>query len=119
MKLLSSSQSIALGFSSPEKLELSKYTFSPFVANRSQRRYVSLRYSMETKLSPETVMKEALDYFEKLGLKVSRDEEDTLCLEGGGGHVTLTVCPGMRTSIEIETQEWDDVVKNFMLKIKR
>lgn len=78
-----------------------------------------MRYSLETKLSPETVMTEAHAYFEKLGLKVSRDEEDALCLEGGGGHVTVTVCPGIRTSIEIETQEWDDAVKNFMLKIKK
>jgi len=79
-----------------------------------------LRYSVETGLAPEAVMKEALAYFrDGLGLKVSSDEENTLCLEGGGGHVTLIVCPGVKTTVEIETREWDRAVTQFMVRIRR
>jgi hypothetical protein len=79
-----------------------------------------LRYSLETKLSAETVRKEALAYFgDRLGLKVTNDGENALCLEGGGGYVTITVCPGDRTSVEIQTQEWDNVVTAFLAKIRK
>ena len=77
-----------------------------------------MRYSIETRLSSEKVLKEARAYFiDVLGLKVSSEEENKLCLEGGGGYVTILTCPGTKTNIEIETQEWDRVVKEFMEKI--
>jgi len=79
-----------------------------------------LRYSLETKLSAEAVRKEALAFFRgRLGLKVTNDGENSLCLEGGGGYVTITVCPGDRTSVEIQTQEWDNVVPDFLAKIRK
>jgi len=79
-----------------------------------------LRYSVDTSLPPEAVIKEALAYFrDGLGLKVSSNEENTLCLEGGGGHVTLVVCPGAKTRVEIETREWDRAVRQFLSRIQR
>ena len=79
-----------------------------------------MRYSLETKLESEKVKQRALAYFkDELGLKVTSDEGNTLCLEGGGGHVTLLVCPGDKTRIEIETQEWYRAVTQFMTKIRR
>ncbi len=79
-----------------------------------------LRYSVDTKLPLEAVKKEALTQFvEKLGLNVTNDEEDSLCLEGGGGHITMTFCPGPRTSVEIDTQEWDVAVREFMQRIRK
>lgn len=79
-----------------------------------------MRYSVETSLAPEAVIKEALAYLrDGLGLKVVSNEENTLCLEGGGGHVTLTVCPGVKTAVEIETREWDRAVTEFMSKIRK
>jgi len=79
-----------------------------------------LRYSIETRLTPEAVIKEALAYFgTELGLKVSSKEENILSLEGGGGHVTLIICPGEKTTVEIETREWDRAVTQFMSRIRR
>ena len=79
-----------------------------------------MRYSVETKLSLDAVKKEVLAFFVNgLGLKIVSDEPETLCLEGGGGHVTMVFCPGTTTTIEIETQEWDNSVTDFMRKIKK
>jgi hypothetical protein len=79
-----------------------------------------LRYSLETKLSAETVRKEALAYFgDRLGLKVTDDKDNALCLEGGGGYVTIRVCSGDKTSVEILTQEWDNAVTDFLTKIRK
>ena len=79
-----------------------------------------MRYSLETKMSAETVRAEALEYFgDRLGLKVTNDEDNALCLEGGGGYVTILVCPGDKTSVEIETREWDNAVTDFLTKIHK
>jgi hypothetical protein len=79
-----------------------------------------LRYSLETKMAAEAVRTEALAYFrDRLGLRVTNDEENALCLEGGGGYVTILVCPGDKTSIEIETREWDNAVTDFLTKIHK
>ncbi len=79
-----------------------------------------MRYSVETKLTPEKVVEEARSYFiNSFGLRISSDEENKLCLEGGGGYVTILVCPGAKTSVEIETREWDRAVKEFMERIHR
>jgi hypothetical protein len=79
-----------------------------------------LRYSTETNLSQESILKEAITYFRDfLGLEITNNEKDTVCFEGGGGHITIIVFPGKKTVVEIETQEWDADVKKFMLKIKK
>lgn len=79
-----------------------------------------MRYSTETKVSPETILKEAITFFrDTLGLKITNNDADTLCFEGGGGHITIIVFPGKKAVVEIETQEWDEDVKKFMLKIRK
>lgn len=79
-----------------------------------------MRYSVETRLSPEKVMEEARSFFiSGFGLKVSSEEENELCLEGGGGYVTILTCSGAKTSVEIETREWDRAVEEFMERIHR
>ena len=65
-------------------------------------------------------MEEARSFFiGSFGLKVNSEEENELCLEGGGGYVTILTSPGAETSVEIETREWDRVVKEFMERIHR
>ncbi len=75
-----------------------------------------MRYGTETKLSTSEVLKKAEAYFGEggLGLQVTSRDECCLSLEGGGGHVTVTVTAGDKTSVDVETQEWDFQVKSFM-----
>ena len=75
-----------------------------------------MRYGLETKLSTTEVLNRAERYFGEggLGLEVTSRDECCISLAGGGGHVTVTVTEGDKTSIDVETREWDYQVKKFM-----
>ena len=78
------------------------------------------RYSKESKLQPQEVLRRAADFFEtELGLKVAERTECCLSFEGGGGHVTVSAarCEPDRTDVDLETREWDYQVKKFMEEI--
>jgi hypothetical protein len=47
------------------------------------------------------------------------DELETcVTFEGGGGHVSVVACVGeKRTTLELETREWDYAVRQFMHKV--
>jgi hypothetical protein len=78
------------------------------------------RYSVETKLKPEEAMERATAYFGEGGLGLEVSEQNPCCVYfvGGGGHVSVTVGPGeKKTTVELETREWDYHVKQFMRKI--
>ena len=72
---------------------------------------------MSTNLAPERVIKKAIEFFEKLGLEITQRSANSLCMEGGGGHVTLTICPEDHTEVDIMTEEWDAKVKEFIQRI--
>jgi hypothetical protein len=75
-----------------------------------------MRYGLETKLSTTEILNRAERYFGEggLGLEVTSHDECCISLAGGGGHVTVTVTEGDKTSIDVETREWDYQVKKFM-----
>jgi hypothetical protein len=78
------------------------------------------RYGVETKLSAEEVIEKAKVYFGEGGLGLETTERNPCCVsfEGGGGHVTVTASEGeKKTSVELETREWDYHVKRFMREI--
>ncbi|MDY7041222.1 MAG: hypothetical protein SVX38_10200 [Chloroflexota bacterium] len=78
------------------------------------------RYSVETKLSSEKAIEEVITYFGEEGLGLERREQNPCCVYfvGGGGHVSVTVGTGeKKTTVELETREWDYHVKRFMRKI--
>jgi hypothetical protein len=77
-------------------------------------------YSVETKQSPEKAIKAAVAYFGEAGLGLETEEQDPCCayFEGGGGFVRVTVCEEeKRTTVNLETREWDYHVRKFMQKI--
>jgi hypothetical protein len=76
-----------------------------------------MRYGVSTKLPPERVLEKAKEYFQELGLKITSLDATMVCLEGGGGQVTITVCPNDETEVDIVTSEWDYHVKQFMQRI--
>jgi hypothetical protein len=77
-------------------------------------------YSVDTKRSREQIMARAKDFFGAPGLGLEMEERGDACLyfSGGGGHVQVTVleCEG-KTTVELETREWDYQVQQFMPKI--
>jgi len=81
-----------------------------------------MRYEFKTKLTPEEAIERAIQFFGAapggLGLEVQpAGDPCRVTLVGGGGHVALaaSVVEG-KTSVEVETREWDPQVKQFMGK---
>lgn len=76
-----------------------------------------MRYGASSKLPPEKVIAKAKTYFGKVGLKVVNEDLCSVCLEGGVGGVTVTVCGEKETEVEILTTEFDHQVKQFLQMI--
>lgn len=75
-----------------------------------------LNLKCKTKLSQEDVIKQTKRFFGEggLGLKLTEETPQCLTFEGGGGFVTVTVCPDKgQTQVALATQEWDYQVKRF------
>jgi hypothetical protein len=80
----------------------------------------SMRYEVSTKLSPQEAIVYAKDYFgpHGVGLNIMDELETCITFEGGGGHVSVVACAGeKRTTLELETREWDYAVRQFMHKV--
>jgi len=82
------------------------------------RRRVIMVYEKKSKISCEEVFNKADNFFEQeLGLKRDK-KEDCSSYTGGGGHVKISCCKEDNKSVvEIETREWDRMVKKFLKKI--
>ena len=79
-------------------------------------------YSVQTRLSPDEVIQKANQFFGDDGLGLEAYERSFCCayFEGGGGYVLVTVekeADDRKTSVELETREWDYDVQEFMGKI--
>jgi hypothetical protein len=75
-----------------------------------------INLEVKTKLKQEEVIDRLKKFFGKGGLGLEMTEETPQCLtfEGGGGHVTATLCPEEgKIRINLVSQEWDFQVKNF------
>jgi predicted glycoside hydrolase/deacetylase ChbG (UPF0249 family) len=75
-----------------------------------------LNLDVKTKLKQEEVMQRLKKFFGKGGLGLDITEEAPQCLtfEGGGGHVTATLCTEEgKIRINLVTQEWENQVKKF------
>jgi hypothetical protein len=75
-----------------------------------------MKYATESKLTISEVLDRAGEYFGEggLGLEISSRDECCVAFAGGGGHVTVTVTEGEKTSVDVETREWDYHVRKFM-----
>ena len=76
------------------------------------------RYSKETRRSPERVLERALAFFGPAGMGMKVEEQNACCLHltGGGGYVLVQVgaAESGRTSVILETREWDYQVVQFL-----
>jgi len=75
-----------------------------------------INLEVKTKLKQEEVIEKLKKFFGKggLGLEIAEEAPQCVTFEGGGGHVTATVCPEEgKTKINLVSQEWDSQVKRF------
>jgi hypothetical protein len=76
-----------------------------------------MRYHVTTKLSPPEALQRAIEHFgsQGVGLQLVDQNETCVSFEGGGGHVSIVVCPGdNNTTVDVETREWDYAVRQFV-----
>ena len=79
-----------------------------------------MRYEVMTKLSPQAAIARAKDYFglQGVGLDIIDEHDTHVSFAGGGGHVSVVACAGeKKTTLELETREWDYPVRQFMSEV--
>ena len=79
-----------------------------------------MRYQVTTKLSPHEAIAYAKDHFgpHGVGLDILDERETCGTFEGGGGHVSVAACAGeKKTTLDLETREWDYAVRQFMHRV--
>ncbi len=75
-----------------------------------------INLEVKTKLRQDEVMDRVKKFFGKggLGLEIAEEAPQCLTFEGGGGHVTVTVClEEGKTRINLVSQEWETQLKKF------
>ncbi len=75
-----------------------------------------LNLEVTTKLSQVEVIQRLKTFFGKggLGLDLTQEAPQCLTFEGGGGHVTATICSEEgKIRVNLVTQEWENQVKKF------
>ena len=80
-----------------------------------------MRYQVTTPQTPREALEQALVDFgpSGLGLQLTSQTNLSLLFQGGGGHIAVTAEPGERTTLDIETREWDYGVQQFMARVQR
>ena len=78
-----------------------------------------MRYEVTTTLTPQEALARAIGYFGRggQGLEVTWKGDLSLVFQGGGGYVAITAQPGDKTTLDLETREWDRAVRQFMAEV--
>jgi hypothetical protein len=79
-----------------------------------------MRYETTTTLAPDAALAAAKRFFAGgFGLEVRLRGPQTIGLEGGGGHVAVSILSEHPTALEIETREWDTPTTEFIEELPR
>jgi hypothetical protein len=81
-----------------------------------------MRYAVTTTLTPREALEQALTDFGPggLGLQITSQTNLSLGFQGGGGYIAVLAEPGAtKTTLELETREWDHAVQRFMARVQR
>lgn len=79
-----------------------------------------MRYEVNTKLTPQEALERAVAYFGPggQGLEITSKGDLSLVFQGGGGYVAIAAQPGDKTTLDLETREWDYAVRQFMAEMQ-
>jgi hypothetical protein len=80
-----------------------------------------MRYQVTTTRTPREALEQALADFGPggLGLHMTSQTNLSVGFQGGGGYIVVTAQPGTKTTLELETREWDYAVQRFMARVQR
>lgn len=80
-----------------------------------------MRYGVVTALTPREALEQAIAAFGPggRGLQIVSQTNLRLVFQGGGGYIAVTAQPGAKTTLELETREWDAAVQQFMARVHR
>ncbi len=81
-----------------------------------------LKMNVKVSEAPEVVLKKAVEFFGPggNGLKISEQNDCCVYFEGGGGGVgVMTKREEKGTSVDLETREWEYLLKEFAQIIKK
>lgn len=80
-----------------------------------------MRYEVTTGLTPRQALELAMTHFgpHGAGLHIVSQANLSLVFQGGGGHIAISAQAGKKTTLEIETREWDFAVREFMAQVSR
>jgi hypothetical protein len=75
---------------------------------------------VKTKLTAKEAIGKAVDFFGEDGLGLVIVDQDPRCVhfQGGGGRVSVRAVTGNGTTLNLDTSEWDDHVKQFIRQIR-
>lgn len=80
-----------------------------------------LRMGVNTKLGPAEVISRARQFFGPdggYGLKITSEDDTSICFEGGGGSVDVVVGTlDSGATVDLVSSEWDQQVREFIGKI--
>jgi hypothetical protein len=77
-----------------------------------------MRYEVQTYMTAQEVTETAVAFFGvDLDLELQSQAFGVLHFVGGGGYVTLTFKDEEPVTVELETQQWDAQVEEFMARI--
>jgi hypothetical protein len=80
-----------------------------------------LRIATKTKLTPDDVITNAIQFFgpEGFKLKITNQTEKSASFDGGGGSIEISTCEGDgKTTVDFISREWDYQVKEFIRAIR-
>jgi hypothetical protein len=75
-----------------------------------------INLDIRTKLKHDEVIDRLKKFFGQggLGLDITDEAPQCLSFRGGGGYITVTLCPeGEKIRVNLVTQEWEIQVKKF------
>jgi hypothetical protein len=78
-----------------------------------------MRYEVITTLTLQEALERASAHFGPGGqvLDITSRNECSIVFQGGGGYVAVTAQAGEKTTLELETREWDRAVQQFMRQV--
>jgi hypothetical protein len=78
-----------------------------------------MRYEITTTLALQEALEQASAHFGPggEGLDITSRNECSIVFQGGGGYVAISAQAGEKTTLELETREWDRAVRQFMRQV--
>ena len=76
-----------------------------------------MKYGVTTDMTAEKVVGKAVEFFKRHGLELKEEGPGMAHMESKIGYVSLQVCGDGPSEVDIDTKEYDALVKTFIQRI--